>query len=230
MLLNNNHLWSNEQQTWIEKDKVYHPAAHTSTIPPTIRYNTTRKAWERWQKNLTTRTKAMKQAATMGKVTPPFTRGTFVPVRVGEGWASAPDQAEVDNEQLISGGIRFFVCLPVKKQQQQQQSTSEKQQLLEVVDVTTWVSKTLLPKEVAREVGAADSGKQLFSFDVSSLLIGNKKKGGKKKGNKNSNNNRGKKNQSRDENNKGKEEEDDDETARKGVGTLPVLMTITWTV
>jgi len=189
MLQNNNHLWSNEQQTWIEKDKVYHPAAHTSTIPPTIRYNTTRKSWERWQKNLTTRTKAMKQAAAIGKVAPPFTRGTFVPVRVGEGWASAPDQAEVDSEQIVSGGVRFFVCLPMKQQQkqqqqqqqQQQQSTvSEKQQLLEVVDVTTWVSKSLLSKEVAREVGAVDSGKELFSLDVSSLLlIGKKKKGGK---------------------------------------------------
>ena len=86
----------------------------------------------------------------MGKVAPPFTRGTFVPVRTGEGWASVPDQAEVDNEQIVSGSIRFFVCLPMKHQHQQQQSTiSEKQQLLEVVDVTTWVSKTLLSKEVA---------------------------------------------------------------------------------
>jgi len=216
MLQNNNHLWSNEQQTWIEKDKVYHPAAHTSTIPPTIRYNTSRKVWERWQKNLTTRTKAMKQAAAIGKVAPPFTRGTFVPVRVGEGWASAPDQAEVDNEQIVSGGVRFFVCLPMKqqqKQQQQQSIVSEKQQLLEVVDVTTWVSKTLLSKEVAREVGAVDSGKVLFSLDVSSLLIGKK---GRKKGNKNSNN-RGKKNQSKDENNKD-DEEDETTVARKGVG------------
>ena len=214
MLQNNMHLWSTEQQTWIEKDKVYHPAAHTSTIPPTIRYNTTRKAWERWQKNLTTRTKAMKQAAAIGKVAPPFTRGTFVPVRAGEGWASAPDQAEVDNEQIVSGSMRFFVCLPTKQQQQQQQSTvSEKQQLFEVVDVTTWVSKTLLSKEVAREVGAVDSGKELFSLDVSSLLIG--KKGGKK-GNKNSNNNRGpKKNQSKDGNNK---DDDDEISVRKGVG------------
>jgi len=138
MLQNNNHLWSNEQQTWIEKDKIYHPAAHASTIPSTIRYNTTRKAWERWQKNLTTRTKAMKQSAAIGKVAPPFTKGTFVPVRVGEGWdrhslkehsyqfvlgkdglwASAPDQAEVDNEQIISCGVRFFVCLPMKQQRQ----------------------------------------------------------------------------------------------------------------
>ena len=218
MLQNNNHLWSNEQQIWIEKDKVYHPAAHTRSIPPTIRYNTTRKAWERWQKNLTTRTKAMKQAAAIGrKVAPPFNRGAFVPVRVGEGWASAPDQAEVDNEQIVSGGIHFFVCLPMKQQQQQQQqqqsTSSEKQQLLEVVDVTTWVSKTLLSKEVAREVGAVDSGKELFSLDVSSLMI--VKKGGKK-GNKKSNNNRGtKKNQSKDENNK---EEEDETAARKGVG------------
>lgn len=53
----------------------------------------------------------MKQATAIGKVAPPFTRGTFVPVRVGEGWASAPDQAEVDNEQIDSGGVRFFVCL-----------------------------------------------------------------------------------------------------------------------
>ena len=183
--------------------------------PPTIRYNTTRKTWERWQKNLTTRTKAMKQAAAIGKVAPPFTRGTFVPVRIGEGWASAPDQAEVDNEQIISGGVRFFVCLPMKQQQQQQQqgTSSEKQQLLEVVDVTTWVTKSLLSKEVAREVGAVDSGKELFSLDVTSLLIG--KKGGKK-GNKNSNNNRGPKTKQTKENIKGDEE--DEIRARKGVG------------
>ena len=155
----------------------------------------------------------MKQAAAIGKVAPPFTRGTFVPVRVGEGWASAPDQAEVDIEQIVSGGIRFFVCLPMKQQQQQQQQStvSEKQQLLEVVDVTSWVSKTLLSKEVAREVGAVDSGKELFSLDVSSLLI--VKKGGKK-GNKNSNDNRGKKSQSKDGNNM----EEDETAARKGVG------------
>ena len=105
----------------------------------------------------------------------------------------------------------------MKQQQQQQQSTSsEKQQLSEVVDVTTWVSKTLLSKEVAREVGAVDSGKELFSLDVTSLLIG--KKGGKK-GNKKSNNNRGpKKNQSKDENNKDDEEDEDEISARKGVG------------
>jgi len=230
MLQNNNHLWSNEQQTWIEKDKVYHPAAHTSTIPPTIRYNTTRKSWERWQKNLTTRTKAMKQAAAIGKVAPPFTRGTFVPVRVGEGWASAPDQAEVDREQIVSGGVRFFVCLPMKQQQQQQQqqqgTSSEKQQLLEVVDVTTWVSKTLLSKEAAREVGAVDSGKVLFSLDVSSLLIG--KKGGKK-GNKNSNNKEGRRTRV-----KMKTIKMMKKMRRllqgKALGILPVLMTNTWTV
>ena len=51
----------------------------------------------------------MKQAAAIGKVAPPFSRGTFVPVRVGEGWASAPDQAEVDNEQIVSGG--FIRCI-----------------------------------------------------------------------------------------------------------------------
>jgi len=161
----------------------------------------------------------MKQAAAIGKVAPPFTRGTFVPVRVGEGWASAPDQAEVDSEQIVSGGIHFFVCLPMKQQQQKQQqqqqqqqqqgTSSEKQQLLEVVDVTTWVLKTLLPKEVAREVGAVDSGKELFSLDVTSLLIG--KKGGKK-GIKKGNNNRGPKtNQTKDDDDKSEEEEDDDD-------------------
>ena len=62
-------------------------------------------------------------------------------------------------------------------------------------------------------MGAVDSGKELFSLDVSSLRIG--KKGGKK-GNKNSNNNRGKKNQSKDGNNKDNEE--DEAAARKGVG------------
>ena len=107
MLQNNNHLWSTEQQTWIEKDKVYHPAAHTRSIPPTIRYNTTRKSWERWQKNLTTRTKAMKQAAAIGKVAPPFTRGTYVPVRAGEGWASVPDQAEVDSDQFSKAAAKY---------------------------------------------------------------------------------------------------------------------------
>ena len=116
-----------------------------------------------------------------------------------------------------------------QQQQQQQQSTiSEKQQLLEVVDVTTWVSKTLLSKEVARKVGAVDSGKELFSLDVSSLLIG--KKGGKK-GNKNSNNNNNTTTEVRRTRVKM-------ETAKKkmrlvqgkALGILPVLMTNTWTV
>ena len=75
--------------------------------------------------------------------------------------------------------------------------------------MTTWVSKSLLSKEVAREVCAVDSGKVLFSLDVSLLLIG-KKEG--KKGNKNSK----KKNQTKDGNNKG--EEEDETSARKGVG------------
>jgi hypothetical protein len=56
MLKNNAHLWSDEQECWIEKDAVF-CADKIQTLPVTIRYNQARKQWERWSKNLTTRTK-----------------------------------------------------------------------------------------------------------------------------------------------------------------------------
>jgi hypothetical protein len=129
-------------------------------------------------------------------------RGTFVPVRVGEGWASAPDQPEVENEQ-ICGGIRFFVCLPM-----QQENVPEG--MLEVVDVSSWAKATIISKEMARDLGAVDSGKELFTLDVSSWLMNNKKKSGKK-GDKNSKS-------KQDESNDDDDEEDEISVARKGIG------------
>ena len=208
MLQKNTHLWSKEQKCWIEKDNVYPPLIEVenefvsikSNNPPTIRYNGKRNQWERWAKNLTTRTKAMKQ----GKITF-MCRGTFVPVRVGEGWASAPDQPEVENEQIISAGIRFFVCLPMQQE-------GVKEGMLEVAEVSSWASNTIMPKEAARALGAVDSGKELFSLDVSSLLMNNKKKSGKK-GDKNS-----KKNSKSKQDERNDDDEEEISVARKGIG------------
>mmetsp|Transcript_416 Transcript_416/g.802 ORF Transcript_416/g.802 Transcript_416/m.802 type:complete len:548 (+) Transcript_416:58-1701(+) len=205
MLQENTHLWSNQEQYWLKKNASYLPpltenAFQETTIPPTIRWNTTRKQWERWSKNLTTRTKAMKQAAATGLSTS-FTKGTFVPVRAGEGWATAPDQPEVDTEQIVAGGIHFFVCLP-----------TETGKLLEVIDVTAWATKTVLKKEAARELEAVDSGKELFSLDVSTLLL-DKKSGKKGKGGKNIKKKRPNKDESVDQG-----EDEGNSAVRKGVG------------
>lgn len=163
MLKMNTHLWSNEKQCWIEKDATYsHP---TNAAPPTIRCNGVK--WERWSKNLTTRTKAMKLAEAQGRTMPAFTRGTFVPVRAGEGWATAPTKPEVEPDRIASADIRFLACLP---------SVGGEGMLLDIVDVTSWAVKSLLPKEAARKLGAVDSGKELFSFDVSSMQLRNRGK------------------------------------------------------
>ncbi|KAL9182909.1 hypothetical protein ACHAXT_004188 [Thalassiosira profunda] len=168
MLLGNMHLWSNEQKCWIKKGEAYQDDIDAKSAPPTIRWNHTAQQWERWSKNLTTRTKALKEAEASGRMMS-FTRGTFVPVRVGDGWATAPEQPEVENKQLDTGCIRFFACLPV-----------EDENSLEVVDVTAWATKTLVSKDAARELEAVDSGKVLFSLDLSTLLAN--KRGGKKGG------------------------------------------------
>ena len=203
MLRENTHLWSNEQRCWIKRNATYSPPSAESIeaqdpLPATIRYNDTRKQWERWSKNLTTRTKAMKQAAAAGLSTS-FTKGTFVGCRAGEGWATAPDQPEVESDQIANYDIHFFVCLPTKNGE-----------ILEVTDVTTWVAKTLLTRDAAHELDAMDSGKELFSVDVSTLL----KKGAKKgKGGKNNKNG-----QKKGKRNEGEEEDETICVARKGVG------------
>jgi hypothetical protein len=69
MLKNNAHLWSDEQECWIEKDAVF-SADKIQTLPVTIRYNPARKQWERWSKNLTTRTKKHAEGL--------LTKGTFL--------------------------------------------------------------------------------------------------------------------------------------------------------
>jgi hypothetical protein len=76
MLKNNAHLWSDEQECWIEKDAVF-SADRIQTLPVTIRYNQARKQWERWSKNLTTRTKKHAEGSSLKK-------GTFLAVREGE--------------------------------------------------------------------------------------------------------------------------------------------------
>ena len=196
MLGKNTHLWSTQGECWIEKDHTYTPPSDGDTsynAPPTIRWNAKQKRWERWSKNLTTRTKASKQAAASGGASSAFTKGTFVIVKVGEGWATTPDQPEVDNKQLDTAGIRFFVCLPSVE------GNKGEQIVVEVVDVTNWATKSLLSKEAARELGSVDSGKELFTMDASTLLKGKK---GSKKGSKNP-----------------KTDQDDDAVvARKGVG------------
>jgi hypothetical protein len=153
MLQQNDHLWSDEEERWIEKDKVFSPPIagdDTHTLPVTIRWNPARKQWERWSKNLTTRTK--KQASGLS-----LTKGTFLPAREGDGWATSPNEAEIENKQLTTQSIRFFACLP------------SNDDTLDVVDVTSWAAKSLLPKEAARALEAVDSGKVLFSFDVSAV-------------------------------------------------------------
>ena len=77
MLKNNAHLWSDEQESWIEKDAVF-SADKIQTLPVTIRYNQARKQWERWSKNLTTRTKKHAEGSSVLK------KGTFLAVREGE--------------------------------------------------------------------------------------------------------------------------------------------------
>lgn len=193
MLQANTHLWSNETQCWVEKDATYsHPP--TNSTPSTIRCNGVK--WERWSKNLKTRTKAMKLAEAQGIPMPAFSRGTFVPVRAGEGWATAPTEPEVETDQIMSAGIRFLTCLP---------SVGGDGTLLDVVDVTSWAMKSLLSKEAARQLGAVDSGRELFSFDVSSLQLRNK---GKAKNNK-------KKRQNKTDN---VDKEEENKVARKGLG------------
>lgn len=161
MLHQDAHLWSDENECWIEKDQVFRPPPYddeTQTLPSTIRWNPARKQWERWSKNLTTRTKKQTSGSSL-------TKGTFLPAREGDGWASSPDEAEIETKHLTTQCIRFFACLP-----------NINADTLDVVDVTTWASKSVLPKEAARALEAVDSGKVLFSFDVSVV----KKKGGGK--------------------------------------------------
>jgi len=151
MLEQNAHLWSDEKECWIEKDQVYHPPLdgdESHTLPSTIRWNPARKHWERWAKNLTTRTKKQASGSSM-------TKGTFLPAREGDGWATSPNEAEIENKQLKTQGIRFFACLP-----------NNDDSFDDVVDVTSWAATSLLPKEAARLLDAVDSGRLLFSFDV----------------------------------------------------------------
>lgn len=192
MLQSNTHLWSTPQQCWVEKDATH---SHSSNnAPPTIRYNGTK--WERWNKNLKTRTKAMKLAEAQGIAMPAFSKGTFVPVRAGEGWATAPTEPEVEPDQIVSAGIRFFACLP---------SSGEDGMALDVVDVTSWATKSMLSKEAASKLGVVDSGRDLFSFDVSSLQLrtNGKAKSSKKKKQKQT---------------VGVDKEEENYFARKGVG------------
>mmetsp|Transcript_24752 Transcript_24752/g.52509 ORF Transcript_24752/g.52509 Transcript_24752/m.52509 type:complete len:534 (+) Transcript_24752:128-1729(+) len=201
MLQENTHLWSNQQSCWVKKDSTHSHSSSESTTPPTIRWNAARKQWERWSKNLKTRTKAMKQAEAAG-ISTAFTKGTFVTVRAGEGWATAPEQPEVEKEQIAIGGIRFFACIP--------ETTSGE---LEVADVTSWATKTLLTKEAARELEAVDSGRELFSFDVSSLLLEKKDAGKKKAKGKNT-----KRKKQGEEETLGEEEKEEHSVVRKGIG------------
>ena len=147
MLKNNAHLWSDEQGCWIEKDAVF-SADKIQTLPVTIRYNQARKQWERWSKNLTTRTKKHAEGSSLKK-------GTFLAVREGDGWATSPDEAEIENKLLKTQYIRIFTCLPYND------GTA-----LDVVDVTSWAAKSLLPIEAAKALLAVDSGKTLFTFDT----------------------------------------------------------------
>jgi len=125
-------------------------------LPSAIRWNDKHDRWDWWSKNLKTRTKALKQAAASG-ISTSFTKGKFVPVKVGEGWATAPNQPEVVNDQLVTSGIRLFLCLPMET------DDTGDHHLSEVIDVTTWFTKSLLPVPV-REFcqmtpNAVDSGK-----------------------------------------------------------------------
>lgn len=147
MLKNNAHLWSDEQECWIEKDAVF-SADKIQTLPVTIRYNQARKQWERWSKNLTTRTKKHAEGSSL-------TKGSFLAVREGDGWATSPDEAEIENKLLKTQYIRIFTCLP-----------NNDGTALVVVDVTAWAAKSLLPIEAAKALQAVDSGKTLFTFDT----------------------------------------------------------------
>lgn len=155
MLQQNSHLWSNEEECWIEKDDVFSPPIagdDAKILPVTIRWNPARKQWERWSKNLTTRTKKQASGSSL-------TKGTFLPAREGDGWATSPNEAEIENKQLTTQSIHFFACLP---------SNTD---TLDVVDITSWAAKSLLPKEAARALEAVDSGKVLFSFDMSAVNV-----------------------------------------------------------
>ena len=52
---------------------------------------------------------------------------------------------------------------------------------MDIVDVTSWAAKSLLPIEAAKALQAADSGKTLFTFDTKKKDAG---KGKQKKKNK----------------------------------------------
>ena len=65
------------------------------------------------------------------------------------------DEAEIENKLLKTQYIRIFTCLP-----------NNDGTALDVVDVTSWAAKSLLPIEAAKALQAVDSGRNLFTFET----------------------------------------------------------------
>jgi len=139
------HLWSPDHKNgggkWIPINAIYNPPSSDNKEEEEeeeelkhIKYE--RGRWERWAKNLKTKTK---------KGGP---KGSWVLIKVGDGWSSAPLKLETPNENLTDSDIRFYGC--IAKHQ--------------VIDCTDWVVNTLVTKSSARALGVVDNGRVLFTF------------------------------------------------------------------
>mmetsp|Transcript_6732 Transcript_6732/g.8354 ORF Transcript_6732/g.8354 Transcript_6732/m.8354 type:complete len:473 (+) Transcript_6732:67-1485(+) len=144
--LRSTHLWCPRTMTWMTRDATY-DATDEGDLPVTIRWNATSRKWERWCKNLKTKlSKKKKAAAESADASSSLTKGSWFPVKIGDGWVSAPSKAESDDDLIGNADVRFYACWEEGI----------------VVDCTSWVSSALMTRETPRALGVVDGGKVVF--------------------------------------------------------------------
>ena len=123
-------LWCPVRERWLPRAAAAEGASLRRAEGP-------RGGFERWRKNLKTKSKK-------GGGGP---KGDWVRCKAGEGWASACEAAllEVEAEDIGASAVRFLAVVDG-----------------EVLDVTDWIDGHLVTRDAALRGGAVDSGRALF--------------------------------------------------------------------
>ena len=139
-----------------------------------LRFNAERACWERWYKNLATKTKADKSptkkkragdddddAPAAGAGAAARAGGMWVRAKAWEGWASAPAKLTTDDEFVGDSDVQFFVCVPASAIDPSAAAADEA-----VFECTAWVESHLMLRDAARGLGMVDVQKPVLELGL----------------------------------------------------------------
>lgn len=138
------HLYDESSGMWRQMNECEKDAF--GSVVPSLRYHDGH--WERWQKNLKTKSKHSTEDAYRAG-------GQWMRVRANEAWISAPQKLKVENDTLAGSDLEAFLCFNRGGEDV-------------VIECSEWAFAQFAPRDTFRSIGVIDASKSVMKASVGS--------------------------------------------------------------